>query len=70
MHYGFHINRLARDKWRLELKYKYGSFTEVFKSFHEALARGQAYVLEDEAHSRGEFEDTLLEILGQIIEER
>jgi hypothetical protein len=53
------------------LKYKHGSFTdETCKTFHEALARAQAYVLEDEAHSRGEFEDTLIEILGQIIEER
>jgi hypothetical protein len=70
MHYGLNITRLAFDRWKLELKYKYGAYTETCKTFHEALAKAQAYVLEDEAHSRGEFEDTLLEILGQLVEER
>lgn len=70
MHYGFHITRLAFDKWKLELKYKHGSFSAVFKTFHEALAKGQAYVLEDEANNRGEFEDTLIEVLGELLEER
>jgi len=70
MHYGLNITRLAFDRWKLELKYKHGAYSEVCKTFHEALAKGQAYVLEDEAHSRGEFEDTLIEILGQIVEER
>lgn len=70
MHYGFHITRLAPDKWKLELKYKHGSFSEVHKTFHEALTRGQEYVLEDEANNRGEFEDTLTEILGELCEER
>ena len=70
MHYGFHITRLALDKWKLELKYRHGSFSEIFKTFHEALAKGQAYVLEDEAHNRGEFIDTLTEILGELLEER
>lgn len=70
MHYGFHITRLALDKWKLELTYRHGSFSEVFKTFHEALRTGQEYVLEDEAHTRGEFEDTLTEILGELLEER
>jgi hypothetical protein len=61
---------LAFDKWKLELRYKHGSFSQVFKTFHEALEKGQAYVLEDEAHTRGEFEDTLVEILGELLEER
>lgn len=70
MHYGLHITRLASDRWKLELKYKHGSFSEVCKTFHEALDKAQAYVLEDEAHTRGEFEGTLTEILGELLEER
>jgi len=70
MHYGLQIIRLSADRWKLELRYRHGAYSEVCPSFHEALAKGQAYVLEDEAHSRGEFEDTLIEILGQILEER
>lgn len=70
MHYGFHITRLTFDKWKLELKYRHGSFSQVFKTFHEALKTGQEYVLEDEEHSRGEFEGTLTEILGELLEER
>ena len=70
MHYGFHITRLALDKWKLELKYRHGSFSEVFKTFHEALRTGQEYVLEDESHSRGEFVGTLTDILGELLEDR
>jgi hypothetical protein len=70
MHYGLSITRLAFDKWKLELKYKHGSFSEIHKTFRDALAAGQKYVLEDEAHERNEFEDTLIEILGEIVEER
>ncbi len=70
MHYGFHITRLTFDKWKLELTYKHGSFSAIFKTFHEALVKGQEYVLEDEAHNRGEFEGTLTEILGELLEER
>lgn len=70
MHCGFHITRLAFDKWKLELKYRHGSFSQVFKTFHEALKTGQEYVLEDEALGRGDFEGTLTEILGELLEER
>lgn len=70
MPYGLHITRLAPDRWKLELKYKHGSFSAIFKTFHEALAKGQEYVLEDDANNRGEFEDTLTKILGELLEER
>ncbi|MGL5935293.1 MAG: hypothetical protein ACRCZI_06680 [Cetobacterium sp.] len=70
MHYGFHITRLAIDKWKLELKYKHGSYSEIHKTFHEALDKGYAYVLEDEAHTREDYEDTLMEILGELVEEK
>ena len=70
MHYGLNISRLAGDKWKLELKYKHGAYTATFPSFHEALDTAQQYVLEDEAHSRGEFEGTLIEILGELLEDR
>ena len=70
MHYGFHITRLALDRWKLELKYKHGSYSEVFKTFHEALDKGNEYVLEDEQHERGDYADTLTEILGELLEER
>jgi hypothetical protein len=70
MHYGFHITRLTSDRWKLELKYQHGSFSEVFKTFRGALETGQEYVLEDEQHSRGEFEGALVEILGEILEDR
>ncbi|MGL5934570.1 MAG: hypothetical protein ACRCZI_02990 [Cetobacterium sp.] len=68
MHYGLHITRLAFDRWKLELKYKHGSFSETFSTFHEALDKGRDYVFEDEAHERGDVEATLLEILGQVVE--
>ncbi|MGL5935292.1 MAG: hypothetical protein ACRCZI_06675 [Cetobacterium sp.] len=67
---GFYITRLASDKWKLEVEYQYGTVSDTFKSFHEALMIGNEYVRDDEAHARGESEDTLLEILREIPEEK